>query len=220
MQRRILIAEDSEQTRKQLKTLLEADGAYRVDTVGDGRAAEFLLLEQFSNGVNTYTRGNGSGTSRKNDTVGISGLQRSPQVRQPRSDVRCFIVEVVPRTSGILRGAHPNHAPVGLRVRVWHTRELRRLAIRAAKFEPEADCATWSVSETHYDGISVVEKNEGPLRGQIRTPLHSQLFLFNALAFECIRLPCPCRNACIPQRGIESASRIGQSLFCTTLFSL
>lgn len=29
------------------------------------RAAEFLLLEQFSNGVNTYTRGNGSGTSRK-----------------------------------------------------------------------------------------------------------------------------------------------------------
>jgi hypothetical protein len=43
--------------------------------------------------------------------------------------------------------------------------KLRRLAIRAAKFEPEADCATWTVSEIHYDGISVVEKNEGPLRG-------------------------------------------------------
>jgi hypothetical protein len=35
--------------------------------IRDGRAAEFLLLEQFSNGVNTYTRGNGSGTSRKNE---------------------------------------------------------------------------------------------------------------------------------------------------------
>jgi hypothetical protein len=62
--------------------------------------------------------------------------------------------------------SRPNDAPAGIRVRVWHTRELRRLAIRAANFEPEADCATWSVSETHYDGISVAEKNEGPLRGQ------------------------------------------------------
>jgi hypothetical protein len=44
--------------------------------------------------------------------------------------------------------------------------KLHRLAIRAAKFEPKADCATWTVSETHCDGISVVEKNEGPLRGQ------------------------------------------------------
>ena len=44
--------------------------------------------------------------------------------------------------------------------------KLRRLAIRAAKFEPEADYATWRVSEIHSDGISVFEKNEGPLRGQ------------------------------------------------------
>ncbi len=44
--------------------------------------------------------------------------------------------------------------------------KLRRLAIRATKFEPEADCATWTVSEIHCDGISMVEKNEGPLRGQ------------------------------------------------------
>src|SRR5579884_3929583 len=36
---RVLVAEDSEQTRQQLKTLLEADGSYQVDTVGDGRAA-------------------------------------------------------------------------------------------------------------------------------------------------------------------------------------
>ena len=51
-------------------------------------AAEFLLLERFSNGVNTYTRGNCSGTSGKNDTVGYLWVQRSPQVRQPRSDVQ------------------------------------------------------------------------------------------------------------------------------------
>jgi hypothetical protein len=44
--------------------------------------------------------------------------------------------------------------------------KLRRLAIRAAKFEPEADYATWTLSEIHSDGISMVEKNEGPLRGQ------------------------------------------------------
>jgi hypothetical protein len=44
--------------------------------------------------------------------------------------------------------------------------KLRRLAIRAAKFEPEADVVTWTVSEIHNGGISVVEKNEGPLRGQ------------------------------------------------------
>jgi hypothetical protein len=45
--------------------------------------------------------------------------------------------------------------------------QLRRLAIRAAKFEPEADYETWTVSEIHCDGISVVEKNEGPLRGHL-----------------------------------------------------
>jgi DNA-binding NtrC family response regulator len=48
MQRRILIAEDSEQTRKQLKTLLEADGAYLVDTVNEGQAAlEALTRENY-----------------------------------------------------------------------------------------------------------------------------------------------------------------------------
>jgi hypothetical protein len=45
--------------------------------------------------------------------------------------------------------------------------QLRRLAIRAAKFEPEADYETWTVSEIRFDGISVVEKNEGPLRGHL-----------------------------------------------------
>ena len=62
-------------------------------------------------------------------------------------------------------------------------KKLRRLAIRAAKFEPEADYATWTVSEIHSDGISVVEKKRGAIKGPIRIPLHSQLFLFNALAF-------------------------------------
>ncbi len=65
-------------------------------------------------------------------------------------------------------------------------KKLRRLAIRAAKFEPEADYATWTVSEIHSDGISVVVKKRGAIKGPIRIPLHSQLFLFNALAFPCI----------------------------------
>jgi hypothetical protein len=64
--------------------------------------------------------------------------------------------------------------------------KLRRLAIRAAKFEPEADYATWTVSEIHSDGILVVEKKRGAIKGPIRIPLHSQLFLFSALAFPCI----------------------------------
>jgi hypothetical protein len=51
--------------------------------IGDGRAAEFLLLEQFSNGVNTYTRGNGSGTSRKNDTVVSLGFKDRPKSGSP-----------------------------------------------------------------------------------------------------------------------------------------
>ncbi len=45
-------------------------------------------------------------------------------------------------------------------------KKLRRLAIRAATFGPEADFVTWTVSEIHSDGISVVERNEGPLKGQ------------------------------------------------------
>jgi DNA-binding NtrC family response regulator len=44
MARRILIAEDSEQTRKQLRTLLEADGLYQVDTTGDGKSALEMLM--------------------------------------------------------------------------------------------------------------------------------------------------------------------------------
>ena len=39
--------------------------------------------------------------------------------------------------------------------------KLCRLAIRAAKFEPEADCATWTVSEIRCDGISLVKKTRG-----------------------------------------------------------
>src|SRR4051812_3666359 len=43
--RRILIAEDSEPTREQLRKLLEADGAYEVQTTGNGKAALEALLE-------------------------------------------------------------------------------------------------------------------------------------------------------------------------------
>jgi DNA-binding NtrC family response regulator len=39
MKRRILIAEDSETTREQLRKLLEVDGVYEVDTTSDGQAA-------------------------------------------------------------------------------------------------------------------------------------------------------------------------------------
>jgi DNA-binding NtrC family response regulator len=49
MQRRVLIAEDSEQTRESLKKLLEADGAFQVDTTGDGRSAlEALTHSNYS----------------------------------------------------------------------------------------------------------------------------------------------------------------------------
>src|ERR1700693_6298295 len=40
---RILVAEDSTQTSRQLKELLESDGTFQVDTVGDGRAASAAL---------------------------------------------------------------------------------------------------------------------------------------------------------------------------------
>jgi two-component system, NtrC family, response regulator AtoC len=46
MTRSILIADDSEQTRNQLRKLLEADGTYQVDTVGNGRAALQTLLKK------------------------------------------------------------------------------------------------------------------------------------------------------------------------------
>ncbi len=45
MQRRVLIAEDSQPTCAQLRTLLEADGAFQVDTTGDGRSALDLLTK-------------------------------------------------------------------------------------------------------------------------------------------------------------------------------
>jgi DNA-binding NtrC family response regulator len=46
MQRRILIAEDSQQTQEQLRKLLEADSFLQVDTCGDGHAALKALKEQ------------------------------------------------------------------------------------------------------------------------------------------------------------------------------
>ena len=43
--------------------------------------------------------------------------------------------------------------------------KLRRLVIRAAKFEPEADVVTWTVREIHSDGISMVKKKRGDIKG-------------------------------------------------------
>src|SRR5437867_2252524 len=45
MQRRLLIAEDNELTRQQLKQLLEADEHIQVDTTGDGSEALEKLVE-------------------------------------------------------------------------------------------------------------------------------------------------------------------------------
>src|SRR5947209_4276293 len=45
MQRRILIAEDSDVNRRQLQHLLEADPKLKVDTVGDGTEALEALIE-------------------------------------------------------------------------------------------------------------------------------------------------------------------------------
>jgi hypothetical protein len=42
-------------------------------------------LEQFSNGVNNYTRGNGSGTSRKNDFPALPGIERGVP-KEPASE--------------------------------------------------------------------------------------------------------------------------------------
>jgi DNA-binding NtrC family response regulator len=50
MERRILLAEDSKATSEQLKTLLEAGGQFKVDTVGDGEEA-FKALSQHSYSV-------------------------------------------------------------------------------------------------------------------------------------------------------------------------
>src|SRR5262245_23038137 len=49
MRRRILIAEDSAPNREQLRKSLGADGAFEVETLGDGRAAlEALTKSNYS----------------------------------------------------------------------------------------------------------------------------------------------------------------------------
>ena len=63
---------------------------------------------------------------------------------------------------------------------------LRRLTIRAAKFEPEADRATCTVSENTRGRNFGGREKRGAIEGPIKIPLHSQLFLFNALAFPSI----------------------------------
>src|SRR5262249_38907388 len=46
MRRRVLIAEDSEPIREQLRKLLQADDSFEVETTGDGRSALELLTSQ------------------------------------------------------------------------------------------------------------------------------------------------------------------------------
>ncbi len=58
-----------------------------------------------------------------------------------------------------------------------------RLAIRAARFGPEADVLVREVGEkSHGAGIFRNSKKWGAIEGPIRIPLDSSLFLFNALA--------------------------------------
>ena len=55
----------------------------------------------------------------------------------------------------------------------------RRLAIRAAKFDPKPTATFVRRDKTLRRNLGNEGENEGP----IRIPLHSLLFLFNALAF-------------------------------------
>jgi hypothetical protein len=61
--------------------------------------------------------------------------------------------------------------------------EIRRLAIRAARFEPEADCLPCVVTEKNTVKESHSPEKRGDFKGTIRILLHSLSFLFNALAF-------------------------------------
>jgi hypothetical protein len=64
-----------------------------------------------------------------------------------------------------------------------HSNCLRRLAIRAAKFGPKPTPTLVKKNETTE---SQSQKKRGAFKGPIRIPLHSLLFLFNALAFPSI----------------------------------
>src|SRR5208337_3759393 len=71
MQRRILIADDSEQTCKQLRQLLEMDGAYQVDTVRNGTDALEALRQTTYHFILTDLR-----------MPGLDGMQLTEKVQK------------------------------------------------------------------------------------------------------------------------------------------
>src|SRR5262245_47539542 len=81
MQRRILIAEDSEKTCEELRKLLEADGAFQVDTTGDGKSALELLTKNHYNIFLTDVR-----------MPGLEGIQLVEQVRKRNLPVTVIVM--------------------------------------------------------------------------------------------------------------------------------
>jgi DNA-binding NtrC family response regulator len=81
MQRKLLIADDNEQTRDSLRLLLEADGAFQVDTLGDGRSALAALLEKNYNIFLTDLR-----------MPGLDGMSLVEQLRQKQVPVTTIVM--------------------------------------------------------------------------------------------------------------------------------
>jgi DNA-binding NtrC family response regulator len=81
MQRRVLIADDSEQIRERLRMLLEAGGAFQVDTTGDGRSALDLLTTQNYSIFLTDLR-----------MPGLDGMQLVEQVRKRQLPVTVIVM--------------------------------------------------------------------------------------------------------------------------------
>src|SRR5256885_2341353 len=78
---RLLIAEDSQQTREQLRELLEGDKSYQVDTVGDGEAVIAALKKNDYSFLLTDLR-----------MPGINGMQLIEQVRQLNNSVTVIVM--------------------------------------------------------------------------------------------------------------------------------
>jgi DNA-binding NtrC family response regulator len=81
MQRKLLIADDNEQIRDSLRLLLEADGAFQVDTIGDGRSALAALLEKNYNIFLTDLR-----------MPGLDGMSLVEQLRQKQIPVTTIVM--------------------------------------------------------------------------------------------------------------------------------
>jgi DNA-binding NtrC family response regulator len=78
---RLLIAEDSQTTRKQMERLLELEGAYQVDTVGDGKAALEALTSKPYQLFLTDLR-----------MPGLDGMQLVEEIRQRRLPVTVIVM--------------------------------------------------------------------------------------------------------------------------------